>query len=347
MFITNFIMFHHTYECGFEGKHEFNQMGKRFRCPLCGNIHEIPNQSTRVPDNGGREPSERSLGLIMRHWLDSFFQKLANWFKSQTLPIPERTGAFDAVTRQHTQIFASSKNKDILRDLATKAWKSSESLHITPFALDPGALLSLRFEDGLRRMMKHAARIAPGLEVPLYTPVLRHSNTPISTAGQFRVDEEGYTFIEVDNRFSLDMKASYAILSHELCHYILETSGIRETDTSENERLTDICMFVLGFGHVFLQGYKRELARSLYHSDYRIGYLSDDDYKELNAFVLKLRENGNLHLSSREEELTTKIINRLHGNHSQFERYLRYWEKTHPDLSHIDRLEGILYDLER
>lgn len=340
-------MFYHTYECGFEGRHEFYQTGKRFRCPLCGEIHEIPNQSPVVVGNVERDMAGKILVIIVRQWLDPLIEKFANWFKAQGVPLPQRTVTFEPETRELTQIFSTSKNKDILRDLATKAWKSSESLHITPFTLEPEVVHSLRFEDGLRRMMKHAAKIAPGLEVPLYTPVLRHSNTPTSTAGQFRADEDGYTFIEIDNRFLLDIKASYAILSHELCHYILETSGIRETDTAENERMTDICMFVLGFGPLFLQGYKRELAQTSFRSGYRVGYLSDSDYRELNAFVLKLREKGNLRLSSREEELTAKIINRLHGNQSQFERYLRYWEQKHPDMSHIDRLEGILYDLQR
>lgn len=340
-------MFHHTYKCGFEGNHENYHMGKRFRCPLCGNIHEIPDQSSGLVDNGERSTTRKSLTIIVRQWLYSLHQKLANWFKAQEMPFPPHTGAFEAVTGQRTQIFASSKNEDILRDLATKAWKSSESLRITLFTLEPEVIHSLRFEDGLRRMMKHAARIAPGFEVPLYTPVLRHSNTPINTAGQFRADEDGYTFIEIDNRFLLDIKASYSILSHELCHYILETSGIRETDTNENERLTDICMFVLGFGPLFLQGYKRDLAQTSFRSGYRVGYLSDSDYEKLNDFVLELRKKGNLPLSSREKELTEIIINRLHGNQSQFERYLRYWESKHPEMSYIDRLEGILYDLQR
>lgn len=344
-------MFHHTYKCGFEGKHEYSHIGQRFTCPVCREIHKIPDPSYKVVDSGGRNPANLSFFKSLLQWFVSLYQELQkeldSWFTVQPLPFPKRTSTSEYGKQQRRHGVTSSNTKKMLRDLATKAWKTSESLNVKPFVLDPPTLHSLKLEDGLRRMMIHAEKIAPGFEVPLYVPLLQYSSTPVSTAGQFRVDEDGYTFIEVDNRFLLDMKASYAILSHELCHYILEKIGIRETDKDKNERLTDVCMFVLGFGPLFLQGYKRELAQSSCNSGYRLGYLSDSDYEGLNALVLKLREQGSLHLPSRVNELESKILNRLRGNQSQFERYLRFWEEKHPEMTHLDRLEGILYDLER
>ena len=51
-----------------------------------------------------------------------------------------------------------------------------------------------------------------------------------------------------------DQEAARAILCHELCHYVLLASGIREPTTSENERLTDAAMFVAGIGRYFHDG---------------------------------------------------------------------------------------------
>jgi len=89
--------------------------------------------------------------------------------------------------------------------------------------------------------------------------------------------------------FFEDQLAAQAILAHEVCHYILNNSGIRKSDTEQNERYTDLCMFVCGFGQIFLAGYKRETAQSEYRRGHRLGYLTDAEYEFAQQYVTQLR----------------------------------------------------------
>jgi hypothetical protein len=129
---------------------------------------------------------------------------------------------------------------------------SDESL-VFPSAL---AALAPTADDFVAAALRHVRFRAPELNAPFKTPRIEFV-TMNGLGGQF-IEDDGWVKIIVRSRFADDLAASRAILCHELCHYVLSASGIREPDTEENERLTDVAMFVFGLGEIFCDGYKRD-----------------------------------------------------------------------------------------
>jgi hypothetical protein len=141
----------------------------------------------------------------------------------------------------------------------------------------PGSKLrAVTDEEAIGVMLNHVRRIAPRLNVPMLTP--RVSVQGMALAAGIFSEEDGWVKITVDNKFFEDRPAALAILCHELCHYVLSASGIREAETLENERLTDVAMFAFGLGNVFLSGYRRK-AGTNYRPGHRLGYLTDAEYE--------------------------------------------------------------------
>jgi hypothetical protein len=80
-------------------------------------------------------------------------------------------------------------------------------------------------------------------------------------AGQYQVDGGGCVTIALEPSFVQNTKALRAILAHETSHYVLENNGIRERDPESNERLTDLAVFALGLGGLYLEGYEAQPSR--------------------------------------------------------------------------------------
>lgn len=178
-----------------------------------------------------------------------------------------------------------------IRQLAELAWQPEPSQRYPDFLLRSSEFNAVHSPvQMIDRLLRHAENTAPGLKVPRTVPRVILEPLP-GAGGQFVIDEKNAVSIHVDNRFFEDLVATQAILAHEVCHYILESSGFRYPNTEINERYTDVCMFICGFGTIFLAGYKHELAFSNYRMGHRLGYLSDDEYQIVDRFVLRLRES--------------------------------------------------------
>ena len=69
----------------------------------------------------------------------------------------------------------------------------------------------------------------------------------------------------------------------------------------------------------------------------------------LKAFVKELRQPGNknIELPSEARLLRSKILARLFGDQQKLNRYVRHYQDRHPTLNEMERLERILFDLER
>ena len=89
----------------------------------------------------------------------------------------------------------------------------------------------------------------------------------------------------------------------------------------ENEKLTDVCMFVMGYGEIFLSGYKYHSVT--YRTNHKLGYLKTKDYLELNKYIKYLRENVNVlltkknnfpSLETKDEKLLKKARNIFFGS---------------------------------
>lgn len=155
-------------------------------------------------------------------------------------------------------------------------------------------------------------------------------------AGMFEVDEEGWVTIKVSPDFFQDKLAAQAIFAHEVCHYILSNSGIRKSNFELNERYTDLCMFVCGFGEIFLAGYKRQAAQNDYRSGHRLGYLTDAEYQFAHQYVIQLRQSKELLPPSELDTIKKQLLELLYGDESACKRNIEVERRKSPHKSEIE-----------
>jgi hypothetical protein len=165
---------------------------------------------------------------------------------------------------------------------AARAWGTVEDASAMSLELDPPRLERLSSEQIVQFMLVHVARVACGLAVPMMVPRIESVVLP-AAAGRFQ-DVDGWVRIQVDFKFFDRPRHGTAVLAHELSHYVLNANGIRIEPREANERLTDVAMFVLGLGKVFLAGYQSGSERE-YRAGHRLGYLRDDEYAFLDRYV--------------------------------------------------------------
>jgi hypothetical protein len=233
-----------------------------------------------------------------------------------------------------------------LGELAKIAWTTEESLRHPQFLLHSSDFaLSTAPAQVVENLLRHARQIAPGFEVPYMVPRMLVEPIPFA-AGKFEVDEEGWVTIKVGLEFLEDKLAAQAILAHEVCHYILDNSGIRKSDTELNERYTDLCMFVCGFGQTFLAGYKRETAHNEYRPGHRLGYLTDAEYEFAQEYVMQLRQSNELAPSSELDRLKKRLAH-LIQDADTCQRIIEAARRRHPHKSEIDLYRDEIYRLER
>ena len=172
--------------------------------------------------------------------------------------------------------------------LARKTWGSREDIENSRLELAPAAIRAYTDHGQLvGALLKHVRGISPGISVPMMTP--RVVVEPIcDAAGQF-IEQDGWVKIAVSAAFFNDVPAARSILCHELCHYVLNANGIRQSPTLENERLTDVAMFAFGLGEIFLSGYRKSATN--YRAGHQLGYLSDEEYRFIRRYVPQLRSS--------------------------------------------------------
>jgi hypothetical protein len=204
--------------------------------------------------------------------------------------------------------------KRMLEQLATVAWQSVGALQQRGFCLDPVQLLDIHAEPGLERVLEallnHARQVAPGLSVPYYVPRVQIVSLT-DAGGQFREEPDGWVTVAVADQFLTNRPAVQAILAHEACHYLLASAEIKEPDRHQNERLTDLCMFICGLGKVYLAGYRTGLSQPEYRRGHRLGYLTDEEYQFADRYVLELRRTNALGLAGQVSTLQQRLAHLL------------------------------------
>ena len=223
-----------------------------------------------------------------------------------------------------------------IRELAKIAWSSEKAFRDSNFFLNADAMASVTSsEHALDIFLCHSRRIAPGLAVPHRVPQVCTEQMEEPHTGLFAVDYEGWVKISIRQDFLRDHLLTQAILAHEVCHYILENSGIRKSETNLNERYTDLCMFVLGLGEVFLTGYKRGGAQPEYPLGYRIGYLTDAEYEFAQQYVKQLRQSCEAAPPSELDVLKQRLTQLARD--SEVEHWIiEAAQKRFPDKSELD-----------
>ena len=174
-------------------------------------------------------------------------------------------------------------------ELVARSWARSEADWHEGFLLDPERLdTTTEPAEVVSALLDHARKTTPEFSVPWLTPRTVVETTP-AAAGLFVV-EGGWVTIKLSPKFFGDREAAQAILAHEACHYIMNNSNFRKRDVVLNERYTDICMFVCGFGKLFLDGYQKSPSHQQYRPGHRLGYLSDMEYAFIYQYVMELRK---------------------------------------------------------
>jgi hypothetical protein len=218
----------------------------------------------------------------------------------------------------------AAKHRDCsskLERLGRTAWKTQESLKHPHFSLDssrlPQTCDAAALDLTLRLLLTHGRIVAPGLSVPFKVPLIAWSGRMSEgTAGGFAVEGDGWVRIEIHSRWRGNARVVRAILAHEVCHYILANSGLQLEETWENERLTDVCMFVCGFGSLFFAGYKSVPDTIEYQSGHRLGYLTDSELEFVSNYVWILREVLVNQLPSKADELRGRLRHMTHNQAS-------------------------------
>jgi len=245
-------------------------------------------------------------------------------------PAADTHGIGEAMATESPVQFALLKC--MLERLATLAWKSREALQQPAFCLDLDQLPDIHAEAGLEPVLEallhHARRVAPGLSVPYYVPRVQRVSLR-AAGGLFQEGPDGWVTITVADQFLTNQRAVRAILAHEACHYLLGSAEIKEGDRYQNERLTDLCMFVCGFGQVYLAGYKAGPGPSEYRRGHRLGYLTDEEYHFAARYVLELRRTNALGLPSQVETLQRRLANLLSDARVR-DRLLTHARRKHP-----------------
>jgi len=184
--------------------------------------------------------------------------------------------------------------------------------------------------------------------IPYRVPrVLIVSVSMPAAAGMFKVDEEGWVTIELGANFFQDRLAAQAILAHEVCHYILENSGIRKSDVNLNERYTDLCMFVCGFGEIFLAGYRRDAAQQDYRPGHRLGYLTDAEYQFAQRYVMQLRQSGEISPPKELDSLKRRLLTLLYDDEKSCSRNIELERRRSPHKSDVELYRDAIDRLER
>ena len=112
------------------------------------------------------------------------------------------------------------------------------------------------------------------LEVPFRKPRVEFTKLlPNNEPGHIEFGEYE-TIIRIHPNYIDNPFALASILCHETAHFILDHNGLRKDNTNENEKLTDLFIFVCGQGLVHLQGILDITSENGQTIEHRLGYLS-------------------------------------------------------------------------
>lgn len=227
--------------------------------------------------------------------------------------------------------------------LAGAAWTSDEG-QLSDFNLYSRKLDRLGPEAIVREYLGHIRKIAPRLPVPIKIPEIVRGR--LKDAGGAFSSRDGWAVMTLSDDLVADERAVRAVLAHEVCHYVLNCSGMREEETESNEKLTDLCMFVLGLGNIYLEGYRSATVKGEYRIGHRLGYLKDNEYRFAQSYVWGLRSDADSAAESGIRALRTKILARV-GDERVVDRLIESeWRRT-PNKSQLEVYQSAYESLDR
>ncbi|MEH1941582.1 MAG: hypothetical protein V7L01_15380 [Nostoc sp.] len=267
------------------------------------------------------------------------------WYRHRVVKRNPPQTALASFSTSQSSVFPSLQSQ--LRELVKIAWTTEQSFRHPQFLLNLGDFAHTTAPDQVVEVLiRHAKRVTPGFQVPYMVPRVLVTSIPFA-AGMFEEDEEGWVTIKVSSDLFQDKLAAQAILAHEVCHYILSNSGIRKSSFEINERYTDLCMFVCGFGEIFLAGYKRQPAQNDYRPGHHLGYLTDAEYQFAHQYVMQLRQSKELAPPSELDIVKKRLRQLLYSDESACERNIEAERRRSPHKSEMELYRDAIARLER
>jgi hypothetical protein len=138
-----------------------------------------------------------------------------------------------------------------------------------------------------------AKRIAKFLKLEYLVFHIAFTAKPHEVAAHIELQSDSPdVFVELSSELLDFDEAVIAVLSHELTHRYLYKFGIRESNTEENEILTDVAAVYLGLGKIMLNGCHDEIIRHVQRDTgpatishkVKVGYITREEL----AFVYEL-----------------------------------------------------------
>ena len=183
--------------------------------------------------------------------------------------------------------------EQLLHVLGQQAWRKEtrhppESFLLAPSTLKQGADTTA-LEANLRMLYEHARRWAPGLSVPYKVPRVSLTRA-LAHPGQYTVDSAGWVAIDVSAELASRAPMLSVILAHEVCHHILDLTELDDKrDRARTERMTDLAMFICGFGDIVSHGCTSIQQTASGYVRTHLGYLEPCDYDYAYVWVLGAR----------------------------------------------------------
>ena len=337
-----------AFSCGLQVSYSKKDYGRHFTCTKCGQKHFFPLQISAPKERRSFFQKSKVLNRT------SLFNRLSNsrfsaikvnlllFFRKALSMIKSTINGFYPTSSS----ILANKNTSTLpvhlqrmqEELIQKTWQKDggpSNLQLSPIQLTPP-----NWDACIQQMLQHAEKVAPQIAIPFHIPRLVFKGQKKDSGGTFEVDGAGYVTISIDIALQSNYKTALAVLAHELCHYILGSNGIKKEDRLANEQLTDVCMFVLGFGDVFLKGHRGQAAKTY-------GYLQAKEYRALKKSCKQAwsKRKTAPQLNSKEEELERWIISVVYkGNREHYRYTYKQVSAKYPNLSRADILDKIKYD---
>src|SRR5262245_15901454 len=262
---------------------------------------------------------------------------------------------------------ASHEIERLLQELGQRAWRKETRHPAGSFLLAPSTLGKGTDAEALRAnlsvLYEHARRWAPGLIVPYHVPRVRLSEV-LANPGQYNVDSDGWVAIEVSTAFASRDQALAVVLAHEACHHILDLTGLDDKrDRVRTERMTDLAMFICGFGDIVRSGRTSVRQTASGYVKTHLGYLESSDYEYAYEWVIGARvANGlpgmigsrlastamptNFQLPDPGERLKRELASRILDGRAR-ERVIRHYQTRYPSEPDDQLLKRIIEDYER
>jgi len=216
-------------------------------------------------------------------------------------------------------------------------------------------------ESTLEILYRHARKCAPGLEVPYCMPKVTIW-AGMDIAGEYVVND-GWVSVRLASEHLGNDSAIRLILAHEACHHILDISGLADKrNSARNERMTDLAMFICGFGEIAAVGYRFAEQKKDGWVTTHLGYLRPEEYSAAHEWVLEARRvNGlsgafmgpashkrvELVLPTASEECLKDLTGRMLGDKQKVKRLLEDCKRRFPDLTEEQRCRKVIEEHER